>query len=169
MLGAKCRVPQAWFGIDVLLGLLKGGGIAMDFAVFGVLETKNGTLLVQERGNFAKKMWKLPGGRPTEEERDYPSEWVLQREFHDEVRVIILEPQQKDFILELLKKRGEKEYKILFYRVTHYSGDPLPSNEIEKCQLFSRDEIRSMIKAGEIVPDHAQALGAYFDKAASSI
>lgn len=134
-----------------------------NFAVFGIVDIGGKILLVQERGNFQTKMWKLPGGRPNGEYKS--PEMVLLNEFDQETDVVIAEPKKENLILTLPKKGFE----VLFYRVDYYSGTPAPKNEIERCELFTPSDIIKMIEAGEILSDHAQGLSAYFAKAASSI
>lgn len=64
-----------------------------DFAVFGIVDIGGKIPLVQEKGNFLKKMWKLPGGRPNGEYKS--PEMVLLNEFDQEVNVVIVEPKKR--------------------------------------------------------------------------
>lgn len=139
-----------------------------DFAVFGIVEIRGKIPLVQERGNFPKKMRKLPGGRPitTEEKDPY---LVLIREISDEIGVNIVPSQDSDLLLRIEKQGRNGNYELFFYKTKYYGGEPTPRKEIEKCELFAPSDIIKMIEVGEILPDHAEALRAHFNKAASSV
>lgn len=140
----------------------------MDFAVFGILEIEDKIVLVQEKGKFPEKKWKLPGGRPKGDETE---DIVLMREMADEVGIVIEQPQDDDLLAgkHKPKREGNGSYKVLFYGVKYYSGEPKSGVEIERVGLFTGSQIESMIKEGKILPDHAEALLVYLKKRAVNL
>lgn len=109
--------------------------VVKNIVVFGIVEMPDGKIiLVQERGNFPKPMWKLPGGRPNPNngEHEQTPEYFLLREINDETGVIVKSLKDKDLIFEkeLTGPTGIR-YNFIVYVCRHYSGELNPGAEIE--------------------------------------
>ena len=126
----------------------------MDYAVFVIIENIGGLPLVQEKGNFPEKKWKLPGGRPLPEDKGV-EEITAMREVFDEVGIIVEYPEKE--ILRIPKPRHD----FIVLTAEYYSGELTAKAEIERVKCFIPDEIRQMIEENKILPDHAKALNIY--------
>ena len=92
--------------------------IGKDYAVFGIIsDYQDGKIpLIQEKGGFEKKLWKLPGGRPKAMD-NYSPERTVMREISDEVDVIIFEPTEQDVLfIKHLDSHDFVVFKADYYR-----------------------------------------------------
>mgnify|MGYP001577688657 CR=1 FL=1 len=129
-----------------------------DYAVFVIVRGMAGGIpLVIEKGNFAKKMWKLPGGRPAPED-NMDKNITAMREVSDEIGIIVKYPEKE--ILSIPKPR----HNFIVLEAEYYSGELKAKAEIERVEQFNFSQIMRMIKHGEILPDHAKSLLRYIDK-----
>lgn len=137
-----------------------------NFVVFGivVMPPYGKIVLVQERGNFLKKMWKLAGGRPQPGNGKYEQtpEYVLMREIDDETGLVV-EIDELVFEKQLINK-NKIPYDFIVYSCKYYSGEPKPAAKIDRCEAFSKDKILKLISAGEVLPLHAESLKKYLKK-----
>ena len=125
-----------------------------DYAVFVIIENIGGLPLVQEKGNFPEKKWKLPGGRPSLED-NMDKNITAMREVNDEIGIVIKYPENEVF--RIPKTRHD----FIVLKAEYYSGELLAKNEIERVECFIPDEIRQMSEENKILPDHAKALSVY--------
>lgn len=127
-----------------------------DYAVFVIIRGMKGIPLVIEKGNFPKKMWKLPGGRPLPED-DMDKNITAIREVDDEIGVVVEYPEKE--VLRIPKTRHD----FIVLEAKYFSGKLEAKAEIERVEEFSFSQILQMIRNGEILPDHAKALLKYID------
>lgn len=125
-----------------------------DYAVFVIVTEMNGIPLVIEKGNFPKKMWKLPGGRPLPED-DMNKNITAIREVDDEIGIIVEYPEKE--VLRIPKPRHD----FIVLEAKYFSGEITAKAEIERVECFIPDQIRQMIEGKDILPDHAKALYKY--------
>ena len=133
-----------------------------DYAAFVVVTgMQKGIPLVIEKGNFPKKMWKLPGGRPKEIDKEngvLRPEYTVMREVNDEIGVVVEYPEKEFF------KISKPRHDFIVLKAKYFSGDFIAKAEIEKVGLFTLAEIRQMIEEKQILPDHAEALLKHIDE-----
>ena len=123
-----------------------------DYAAFVIVTgIAGGIPLVIEKGNFPKKMWKLPGGRPLPED-DGDKFITAMREVNDEIGIIVEYPGKE--ILRIPKSRHD----FVVLEAKYFSGELTAKAEIERVGQFSCSQIKQMIEGGEILPDHAKSL-----------
>ena len=122
-----------------------------DYAVFIIIKGMNGIPLVQEKGNFAKKMWKLPGGRPSFGDKGVEEVTAIRR-VSDEIGIVVEYPEKE--VLRIPKPRHD----FIVLEARYFSGELTAKAEIERVEQFSFSQIRQMVDRGEILPDHAEAL-----------
>lgn len=137
-----------------------------DYAVFAIVTgMKDGIPLVIEKGNFFKKMWKLPGGRP--QKGEYP-EITLLRELDDEIGVIAEYPEKEIFKKEKINEEKTR-YDFIVFKAKYFNGEitAKAEAEIERVEQFNFSQIKQMIERKEILSDHAEALARYFESAVS--
>lgn len=128
-------------------------------AVFGIIinipeNLGVGIPLIQEKGQRDPK-WKLIGGKMKQHE--FPAITVC-REINEEVSINISRPEDKDIVFFVPKK----EHNFIAYECSYYNGIFCPGNEIEVIGTFEKDEILAMIRRGEVLKNHADALLEYF-------
>ena len=132
-----------------------------DYAVFVIVTNmKGGVPLVIEKGNFAKKMWKLPGGRPAPED-NMDKNIPAMREVDDEIGIVVEYPEKE--ILRIPKKKHD----FIVLEAKYFSGELKAKAEIEKVAIFARNHIKQLVEEDSlsyILPDHAEALRKYLDK-----
>jgi len=127
--------------------------IKKDYCSFVIITgMKHGIPLIIEKGKFAKKMWKLPGGRP--EAGEYPEVTAI-REVSDEIGVIVKYPEKT------ILKKNKGGFNFIVFEAKYYSGEVKPNNEIERVRLFSFEEIEQAINRKHVLSDHAEALLTY--------
>ena len=129
-----------------------------DFAIFVVVTgIQGGIPLVVEKGNFSKKMWKLPGGRPSPED-DMDKDVTAMREVDDEIGIVVEYPEKE--VLNIPKKKHD----FIVLKAKYFSGEIAAKAEIERVELFNFAQIRQMIEEKQILPDHAEALLKHIDE-----
>lgn len=124
-----------------------------DYAVFVVVTgIEGGIPLVIEKGNFSKKMWKLPGGRPKPED-DMDRNIAAMREVNDEIGIVIKYPEKGVFRIK------KQRHDFIAVKAKYFSGEIVAKAEIEQVRLFNLQEIKQMYFVNkEILPDHADAI-----------
>ena len=130
-----------------------------DYAVFVVVMGMQGGRipLVIEKGNFPKKMWKLPGGRPAPED-DMDRNITAMREVNDEIGIVVEYPEKEVFRIK------KQKHDFIVLEAKYFSGDFIAKAEIERVELFDFAQIRQMIQEKQILPDHAEALLKHIDE-----
>ena len=128
-----------------------------DYAVFVLVTGMQGIPLVIEKGNFSKKMWKLPGGRPAPED-DMDRNITAMREVNDEIGIVVEYPEKEVFRIK------KQKYDFIVLEAKYFSGDFIAKAEIERVELFDFAQIRQMIQEKQILPDHAEALLKHIDE-----
>ena len=128
-----------------------------DYAVFVLVTGMQGIPLVIEKGNFSKKMWKLPGGRPAPED-DMDRNITAMREVNDEIGIVVEYPEKEVFRIK------KQKHDFIVLEAKYFSGDFIAKAEIERVELFDFAQIRQMIKEKQILPDHAEALLKHIDE-----
>ena len=129
-----------------------------DYAIFVVgTGMQGGIPLVVEKGNFSKKMWKLPGGRPSPED-DMDKDVTAMREVDDEIGIVVEYPEKE--VLNIPKKKHD----FIVLKAKYFSGEIAAKAEIERVELFNFAQIRQMIEEKQILPDHAEALLKHIDE-----
>ena len=128
-----------------------------DYAVFVLVTGMQGIPLVIEKGNFSKKMWKLPGGRPSPED-DMDRNITAMREVNDEIGIVVEYPEKE--VLNIPKKKHD----FIVLKAKYFSGEIAAKAEIERVELFNFAQIRQMIEEKQILPDHAEALLKHIDE-----
>jgi len=128
-----------------------------DYAVFVVVTGMQGIPLVIEKGNFPKKMWKLPGGRPAPED-NMDKNITAMREVNDEIGIVVEYPEKEVFRIK------KQKHDFIVLEAKYFSGDFIAKAEIERVELFNFAQIRQMIKEKQILPDHAEALLKHIDE-----
>ena len=130
-----------------------------DYAVFVVVMGMQGGRipLVIEKGNFPKKMWKLPGGRPTPED-NMDKNITAMREVDDEIGIVVEYPEKEFF------RKNKSKHDFIVLEAKYFSGDFIAKAEIERVELFDFAQIRQMIQEKQILPDHAEALLKHIDE-----
>ena len=128
-----------------------------DYAVFVVVTGMQGIPLVIEKGNFPKKMWKLPGGRPAPED-NMDKNITAMREVNDEIGIVVEYPEKEFF------RKNKSKHDFIVLEAKYFSGDFIAKAEIERVGLFTLFEIRQMIEEKQILPDHAEALLKHIDE-----
>ena len=128
-----------------------------DYAVFVLVTGMQGIPLVIEKGNFSKKMWKLPGGRPAPED-DMDRNITAMREVNDEIGIIVEYPEKE------VLKTPKKKHDFIALKANYFSGEITAKAEIERVELFNFAQIRQMIQEKQILPDHAEALLKHIDE-----
>ena len=128
-----------------------------DYAVFVLVTGMQGIPLVIEKGNFSKKMWKLPGGRPAPED-DMDRNITAMREVNDEIGIIVEYPEKE------VLKTPKKKHDFIALKANYFSGEIAAKAEIERVELFNFAQIRQMIQEKQILPDHAEALLKHIDE-----
>lgn len=133
----------------------------VDFAVFGIIEKIDGGIpLVLKKGNFqGGEKWKLPGGRPVK--RDDSKREALKRKVFKKIKIVVI-PGEVIFKKAIFKEKIVGHDFIVMKADYSYGEAIAMKNEIKKVELFSREEIESMIENGEILGNHAAALGKFF-------
>ena len=130
-----------------------------DYAVFVIVTNMAGGIpLVIEKGNFSKKMWKLPGGRPAPDD-NMDKNITAMREVSDEIGIIVEYPEKE--VIRIPK--ASHDFVVL--ETEYYSGELTAKAEIERVGQFGCSQIKQMIDDGEILPDHAKALSVYLYRA----
>jgi len=112
---------------------------------------------VIEKGNFSKKMWKLPGGRPAPED-DMDRNITAMREVNDEIGIVVEYPEKEVFRIK------KQKHDFIVLEAKYFSGDFIAKAEIERVELFDFAQIRQMIQEKQILPDHAEALLKHIDE-----
>jgi len=128
-----------------------------DYAVFVLVTGMQGIPLVIEKGNFSKKMWKLPGGRPAPED-DMDRNITAMREVNDEIGIVVEYPEKE--VLRIPKSKHD----FIVLEAKYFSGEIAAKAEIERVELFDVYEVRRMIERIEILSGHAEALAKYLHK-----
>ena len=128
-----------------------------DYAVFVLVTGMQGIPLVIEKGNFSKKMWKLPGGRPAPED-NMDKNITAMREVNDEIGIVVEYPEKEVFRIK------KQKHDFIVLEAKYFSGDFIAKAEIERVELFNFAQIRQMIKEKQILPDHAEALLKHIDE-----
>jgi len=128
-----------------------------DYAVFVLVTGMQGIPLVIEKGNFPKKMWKLPGGRPAPED-DMDRNITAMREVNDEIGIVVEYPEKE--VLRIPKSKHD----FIVLEAKYFSGEIAAKAEIERVELFDFAQIRQMIQEKQILPDHAEALLKHIDE-----
>ncbi|OHA54261.1 MAG: hypothetical protein A2Z62_00870 [Candidatus Terrybacteria bacterium RIFCSPLOWO2_02_42_20] len=128
-----------------------------DYAVFVLVTGMQGIPLVIEKGNFSKKMWKLPGGRPAPED-DMDRNITAMREVNDEIGIVVEYPEKEVFRIK------KQKHDFIVLEAKYFSGDFIAKAEIERVELFDFAQIRQMIQEKQILPDHAEALLKHIDE-----
>ena len=128
-----------------------------DYAVFVLVTGMQGIPLVIEKGNFSKKMWKLPGGRPAPED-DMDRNITAMREVNDEIGIVVEYPEKEVFRIK------KQKHDFIVLEAKYFSGDFTAKAEIERVELFDFAQIRQMIQEKQILPDHAEALLKHIDE-----
>ena len=128
-----------------------------DYAVFVLVTGMQGIPLVIEKGNFSKKMWKLPGGRPAPED-DMDRNITAMREVNDEIGIVVEYPEKEVFRIK------KQKHDFIVLEAKYFSGDFIAKAEIERVELFNFAQIRQMIQEKQILPDHAEALLKHIDE-----
>ena len=128
-----------------------------DYAVFVLVTGMQGIPLVIEKGNFSKKMWKLPGGRPAPED-DMDRNITAMREVNDEIGIVVEYPEKE--VLRIPKSKHD----FIVLEAKYFSGEIAAKAEIERVELFDFAQIRQMIQEKQILPDHAEALLKHIDE-----
>ena len=128
-----------------------------DYAVFVVVTDMQGIPLVIEKGNFSKKMWKLPGGRPAPED-NMDKNITAMREVNDEIGVVVEYPEKEFFRI------SKPRHDFIALKAKYFSGEITAEAEIERVELFDFAQIRQMIQEKQILPDHAEALLKHIDE-----
>ena len=133
----------------------------VDFAVFGIIEKIDGGIpLILKKGNFqGGEKWKLPGGRPVK--RDDSKREALKRKVFKKIKIVVI-PGEVIFKKAIFKEKIVG-HDFIVMKADYSYGEPIAmKNEIKKVELFSREEIESMIENGEILENHAAALENFF-------
>ena len=128
-----------------------------DYAVFVIVIGLGGIPLVIEKSNFSKKMWKLPGGRPSPED-DMDKNITAMREVNDEIGVVVEYPEKEFFRI------SKPRHDFIALKAKYFSGEITAEAEIERVELFDFAQIRQMIQEKQILPDHAEALLKHIDE-----
>ena len=128
-----------------------------DYVVFVLVTGMQGIPLVIEKGNFSKKMWKLPGGRPAPED-DMDRNITAMREVNDEIGIVVEYPEKEVFRIK------KQKHDFIVLEAKYFSGDFIAKAEIERVELFDFAQIRQMIQEKQILPDHAEALLKHIDE-----
>jgi len=102
-----------------------------DYAVFVVVMGMQGGRipLVIEKGNFPKKMWKLPGGRPTPED-NMDKNITAMREVDDEIGIVVEYPEKEFF------RKNKSKHDFIVLEAKYFSGDFIAKAEIERAGFF---------------------------------
>lgn len=134
-----------------------------DYAVFVIVTGMGGGIpLVIERGNFAKKMWKLPGGRPSLED-GMDKNITAMREVNDEIGIVVEYPERE--VLRIPKKKHD----FIVLKAKYFNGELMAKAEIERVSIFTLDHIKQLVGKDSldyILPDHAEALRKYLGEEA---
>ena len=128
-----------------------------DYAVFVLVTGMQGIPLVIEKGNFSKKMWKLPGGRPSPED-DMDKDVTAMREVDDEIGIVVEYPEKEVF------RKNKSRHDFIVLKARYFTGKIIAKAEIERVELFNFAQIRQMIEEKQILPDHAEALLKHIDE-----
>ena len=128
-----------------------------DYVVFVLVTGMQGIPLVIEKGNFSKKMWKLPGGRPSPED-DMDKNITAMREVDDEIGVVVEYPEKEFFRI------SKPRHDFIALKAKYFSGEITAEAEIERVELFDFAQIKQMIQEKQILPDHAEALLKHIDE-----
>ena len=129
-----------------------------DYAIFVVVTGMQGGIpLVVEKGNFSKKMWKLPGGRPSPED-DMDKDVTAMREVDDEIGIVVEYPEKEVF------RKNKSRHDFIVLKARYFTGKIIAKAEIERVELFNFAQIRQMIEEKQILPDHAEALLKHIDE-----
>jgi|SRR3989344_5482878 len=130
-----------------------------DYAVFVLVMGMQGERipLIIEKGNFSKKMWKLPGGRPSPED-DMDKDVTAMREVDDEIGIVVEYPEKEVF------RKNKSRHDFIVLKARYFTGKIIAKAEIERVELFNFAQIRQMIEEKQILPDHAEALLKHIDE-----
>ena len=142
---------------------MKGRGMK-DYCAFGIVLFFDGKIpLVVDKGNFSKKMWKLPGGKRLGRDQFDPKD-TLVRELYDEIGVTVRELVTDPFFIKEKTNKAGGKYDFIVFSAYWYSG-VLTADEVEidKVELFEISQIMKMIRFEEVLPDHAEAIIKYFN------